>query len=387
MGAITLSMKTRATLARIQIRECCSNSMAPRRRKEINRGLPSGMRIRRDGYCSWTHPQTGVEHGLGRNRQQAIREAIQANMLIASKYLTLVERITGAGTSWAAACDMFEKHLAERESKPNTVRTRKSQMVRLRRCFDADRDISRISTKDCAEIIDAIKDAGKNRSAQAFRSFLMDFFDRVIAKGWRTDNPAKVLDEVKVKVRRARLTLETFLKLYETTSVQWLRNAMALALVAGKDRDSVRNAQFAAFRDGGWWNERSKTENRVFLPLTLRLRVFGMSLDDVVKQCRATGIVSRYLIHQTERAKGAQLGKPIHLDVITRMFTAELAKLGIDFGDKHPPTFHEIRSLAARLYKEQGDINPQDLLSHKDPKSTATYTDGRGEWVMLKVPE
>jgi integrase len=162
---------------------------------------------------------------------------------------------------------------------------------------------------------------------------------------------------------------------------------MALALVAGKDRDSVRNAQFMDFRDGGWWNERSKTEARVYLPVRLRLRVFGMSLEDVLKQCRSTGVVSRYLVHQTQRAKGATLGKPLHVDMITRTFSAELAKLGIDWGDKEPPTFHEIRSLAARLYKEQGDIKPQDLLSHKDPKSTALYTDGRGEWVKLNVPE
>jgi integrase len=110
-----------------------------------------------------------------------------------------------------------------------------------------------------------------------------------------------------------------------------------------------------------------------------------MSLEDVLKQCRSTGIVSPYLIHQTQRAKGATLGQPIHVDMITRKFSAELVKLDLNFGGKEPPTFHEIRSLAARLYKEQGDVNPQDLLSHKDPKSTATYTDGRGEWTKLYI--
>lgn len=345
------------------------------------------MRIRRGGYFTWTHPETGVEYGLGRNRQQAIREAIGANMEIASKRLTLVQRISGAAQSWADWCDVFEQKLAERDSKPNTKRVWKSQMVRLRAAFDGDRAASKITTKDCSDVIEALKKEGKHRTAQAFRSFLIDCFDRMIASGWRQDNPARVTDEVKVKVKRARLPFSAFMSLYETTRIRWLRNAMALALVAGKDRDSVRNAQFTDFRDGGWWNERSKTENRVYLPLRLKLHVFGMSLEDVLKQCRATGVVSRYLIHQTERAKGATLGKPLHLDMITRVFSAELAKLNLDWGDKEPPTFHEIRSLAARLYKEQGDINPQDLLSHKDPKSTATYTDGRGEWVKLSVPE
>lgn len=366
--------------------------MSPRRRSDINRGLPANTRVR-GGKYSWRLPKQyrkpgeKGEYGLGRNRAYAIEQAIRANAHIASKHLSLVERISGAAQTWGEWCYEFEKLLAERDAKPNTIRTRKSQMVRLRASFDADRPASRITTRDCAAVIDTLKDAGKHRTAQAFRTFLIDCFDRMIAKGWRSDNPAKVLDTVRVKVRRARLTLETFQSLYTTTSVVWLRNAMSLALVAGKDRDSVRNAKFTDFRDGGWWNERSKTEARVFLPMNLRLRCFGMSLEDVAKQCRATGIVSKYLVHQTQRAKGATLGKPIHPDMITRVFSAELAKLRIDWGDKAPPTFHEIRSLAARLYKQQGDINPQDLLSHKDPKSTALYTDGRGEWVKLSVPE
>lgn len=359
--------------------------MAPRQRKPINRQLLPGMRVVRDGYYTWTHPETGVQYGLGRNRQRAIKEVAQALAAISSRRMTLLDRIQGKAKTWADWCDDFENILGERESKPNTKRTRKSQLKRLRSIFPADRAAHRIDTKECSQAIEALRKAGKHRSAQAFRSFLIDCFDRMVARGLRTDNPARVLDAVTVKVQRSRLTLETFLKLYETTSVVWLRNAMALALVAGKDRDSVRNAQFADFRDGGWWNERSKTEARVFLPLELRLKCFA-SLDDVRKQCLRTGIASRYLIHQTQRAKGATLGKPIHPDMITRVFSAELAKLKLDFGGSRP-TFHEIRSLAARLYKQQGDINPQDLLSHKDPRSTATYTDGRGEWVKLAVPK
>jgi hypothetical protein len=357
--------------------------MAPRRRNDINRGLPANTRVR-DGRYSWRNPETTKEYALGRDRRYAIEQAIKANAHIYGKRFSLVERISGAAQTWGEWCDVFEQLLAERESKPNTIRTRKSQMVRLRRSFSG--PAAKVGTLEVSNVLKAMKDEGKHRAAQAFRSFLVDCFDRMIAQGWRTDNPARVTDKVKVKVRRARLPLTAFTALYETTSIRWLRNAMALALVAGKDRDSVRNAQFADFRDGGWWNERSKTENRVFLPLGLRLHVFGMSLDDVLKQCRTTGVVSRYLVHQTERAKGATLGKPLHVDMITRVFSVELAKLRLDWGDKEPPTFHEIRSLAARLYKEQGDINPQDLLSHRDPRSTATYTDGRGEWVRLKVP-
>jgi integrase len=93
----------------------------------------------------------------------------------------------------------------------------------------------------------------------------------------------------------------------------------------------------------------------------------------------------RHLIHQTERAKGATLGKKMHVDMITRVFKAELSKLGLDWGGKHPPTPHEVRSLSARLYKAEGRVNPQELLGHKDPATTAIYTDGRGEWVRVGI--
>lgn len=358
--------------------------MSPRRRSEKRRNFPDHL-YETGGYYSWKHPETGEHLGLGRNRTKAFREAIEANESLKVKRPTLLERITGASNTWGDWCNAFEKKLAERAATPNTKRTRKSMMRRLRKSFDEDRAASTITTKDCADALDALKSEGKHRMAQAFRSFMTDCFDRMIAAGWRTDNPVKVTDKVTVTVQRARLTFDVFMRLYKATQLVWLRNAMALALVAGKDRDSVRNAKFTDFRDGGWWNERGKTGARVYLPMNLRLNVFGMSLDDVLKQCRSTGVVSPYLIHQTQRAKGAVLGKPLHVDMITRRFSEELAKLNLDFGGKEPPTFHEIRSLAARLHKEQGDVNPQDLLSHKDPKSTATYTDGRGEWLRLTI--
>jgi enterobacteria phage integrase len=358
--------------------------MSPRRRSEKRRSFPANL-YETGGYYSWKHPETGEHMGIGRDRREAFKQAMEANASLAIKRPTLLERITGASNTWGDWCNEFEKKLAERTSAATTKRSRKSMMSRLRLSFDESRAALSISTRDCAEVLQAIKNEGKHRMAQAFRSFMVDCFDRMIAAGWRSDNPVKVTDKVEVKVQRARLTLEAFLALYKATQIVWLRNAMALALVAGKDRDSVRNAKFTDFRDGGWWNERGKTGARVFLPLNLRLNVFGMSLDDVVKQCRSTGIVSAYLIHQTQRAKGATLGQPLHIDTITRSFSLELAKLKLNFGGKEPPTFHEIRSLAARLHKEQGDVDPQDLLSHKDPKSTATYTDGRGEWVRLVV--
>jgi integrase len=355
--------------------------MAPRQRKDPR--LPDGLR-ERDGYYSYTNPHDGREYGIGRDRRAAIQQAMEANAAL-KRRPTLLERITGAAKSWGEWCDEFEKILDERDAKPNTRRSRKSQLKRLRSIFPAGAPAAGIDTLQCAEALKALKAEGKARTAQAFRSFLIDCFDRMVAQGWRKDNPARVTDEVTVKVNRSRLSLELLLKVYESTQSVRLRNAIALALITGQPRESVCAARVADIHDGGWWNERGKTGARIFLPLELRLDCFGMSLGDVVKQCRSTGVLSHWLIHQTERGAWKRPGARTHVDQLTREFTEEITKLGIDWAGKHAPTFHEIRSLSSRLYKQQGNVNPQELLGHKDPRTTAVYTDGRGEWVKVSI--
>src|SRR5690606_41363348 len=94
----------------------------------------------------------------------------------------------------------------------------------------------------------------------------------------------------------ARGSYGGFWRVSDTTRRAWLLDGMALALVTGQDRVACREGKFSDIHDGGWWMERSKTGARIFLPLELRLDCFGMSLDDVLRQCRSTGIVSRYLV-------------------------------------------------------------------------------------------
>jgi hypothetical protein len=218
--------------------------MAPRQRKESNRQLPDNVR-ERDGYYSWRHPVTKQEYGLGRDRDDAFDQAIEANLELAGEpKVRLIDRIKGAESrTWGGWCDEFEKLLAERTRSKNTERQHGVYLKRARAAFDANRPAASITTLDCAGLLKALKTEGKARTAQAFRSFLTDCFDRMIAQGWRSDNPVRVTDSVTVTVKRARLSLDVFLRLYAATDIIWLRNAMALALVAGKDRDSVRKDQ------------------------------------------------------------------------------------------------------------------------------------------------
>lgn len=53
-------------------------------------------------------------------------------------------------------------------------------------------------------------------------------------------------------------------------------------------------------------------------------------------------------------------------------------KVGINWVDGTPVTFHEQRSLAERLHEAQG-VDTQKLLGHKSSNQTAHYHDDRGK--------
>lgn len=363
--------------------------MPPRRRSEKKRGWPDNL-YEFEGYYTWRHPITKRNFGLGRiPRHKAFEQAVAANVHVTQQTPTLVERLKGAGETLGAMLDKFDKQLERRELAENTKRTNKSRAKRTREMLGEETAVRTISTQTIAEALEKIAhEEGKQRLAQSMRSYWMELFKFCIAQGVIDRNPVEVTERVKVKIKRARLVLDVFLQLYARTesSCTWLHNAMALALVSLQGRNEIANAAVAQFRDRGWYVERRKTKARLFIPFELRLNVFGMSLEDVYKQCRSTRVLSKYLIHQTEPRGNSPVGSQIWIDTLSRRFSDELAKLGLDWGDKEPPTFHEIRSLGVRLYKQQGGVDVQALAAHADEEMTELYADPRGaEYVRVKI--
>jgi len=361
--------------------------MTPRRRSSGKRGWPAHL-YERKGYFCWRHPVTGEEYGLGRDRAAAFTQAIQANLHLAGlgQKETLLDRITSDGKprTVAAWFARYEELLDERELAPNTRRSYKSLAARATALLEGDTKLKALTALKVTEKLAEVAKAGQQRTSQALRSFLHESFRVATVQGWLDENPVRDVHGPKVQVRRARLTLETLLAVHRTAA-PWLRSAIALALVSGQRREDVARATFADVRDGGWWVVQGKTKTRIAIPLELRLDVFGMSLEDVVKQCRSTGVLSKHLVHQTESRGNSPLGRPIWKDTISRRFSAALAELKLDFEGKEPPTFHEIRSLSSRLYKAQGGVNVQELLGHRNAKTTEMYQDGRGEWIRVSL--
>lgn len=360
--------------------------MSPRRRSLPKRQLPPNLYERR-GYYSWRDPRTREEYGLGRHRGPAIAQAVEANLRITSLLHRprLIDRLGGSGRhtvrSWAGH---YGSYLDHRELSAATRRQYASFNRRIVAMLGEQTLVKAVTALQVSEGLAAIVAEGKERTALCFRRFARDWFREAIVQGWCDENPVRDTKiAVRVKVKRARLLLPVFMQVYEAETAQWARDAYALALVSAQRLEDIAEAKFADFKHGGWClrqaSEKSAERHQVFIPNELRLDAFGMSLADVVKQCRGFG---QYLIRHRETRGDTRAGAKVWKATISRRFTATLASLGLDFGDKRPPTFHEIRSLSERLYADQGGVATQHLLGHTDAATTALYHDSRGsEWV------
>jgi hypothetical protein len=299
----------------------------------------------------------------------------------------LVDRLLGnPDTTLGAWLDKFDEKLKERKLAVQTQRQYKSQMKLARTELSASLDlpIDRVTTKMIAEAIDRVR-ATRPTTAKALRGLLLDCFDAAIAAGWLKTNPVTVTDVPEVEVNRARLTWPVFQRLYASLPSCRLKNAIAVALVSGQARETVSEglrAQVGMVQRPGlppiecWRIKRGKTGAMIAIPLDLRLNCFGMSLRDVFKQCRSTGVVSLYIVHNV-RGEGP-VGRKMPRNAMSDEFTAAMEALNIDWKGKKPPTFHEIRSLSKRLYKAQGGVNTIDLLGHASEDMGALYEDSRG---------
>jgi len=75
----------------------------------------------------------------------------------------------------------------------------------------------------------------------------------------------------------------------------------------------------------------------------------------------------------------------LQYESVFRQFSTARKNTGLSWGDKTPPSFHEIRSLAARLYKkEKNGEFAQSLLGHKSIAMTEKYQDSRSDdWNII----
>lgn len=363
--------------------------MAPRPRKPGNKDMPDHLYPRKDKrtgktYYAYRDPRTGREYGLGSDKTKAIREARAANMSLLAAQPTLLERMAVSAYTVADWIPEYQEVVAERGLSPVTIKTMGMRLKTIEK-WVGDKALSEVTTLDFTTHLKALASEGKAQMARVMRSLATDLFREAIAAGHCKENPLLVTKAPRIKVKRERLSLEQWQAIHAEAAHPWLARAMELAIITGQRREDIAGLKFTDYRDGFLHVIQGKTGSKVRISGTLRLDAVGMSLDEVIKRCR-DNVVSPYLIHHHKAAGRAKAGQPVVLDTLSKEFAnardrAVAAKV-IKAGDK-PPTFHEQRSLAARLYHAEGK-DPQALLGHRHAAMTEIYRDSRGsEWVSV----
>ncbi len=357
-----------------------------RRRSAATRDLPPNLYVRR-GYYSWTDPRDGKVYSLGRDKRQAITQAIEANLkrLDSLNHARLVDRLDGEQEYTAGAwCDRYEAILEERKLAPGTLATYRQRLKAFRDAQGANL-IRHLSTRDIAEFLAPWK--SRTRMAQALRSLLLDLFREAVAAGWTDANPVEPTRAPRHEVSRARLTLADYLAIHQAAAGMppWVQRSMELALVTGQRRADLAKLGPRNVRDGKLWVTQEKTGAKVCIPLVLKLEAIGLSVAEVIERCR-DAVISPCFLHHARHAGRAKPGDAIRGHSLAAFFAQARDLAGIRWGEgKTPPSFHELRSLSARLYMEQG-IDAQALLGHKSADMTSVYRDTRGaEWIEVKT--
>jgi integrase len=347
-------------------------------------------------YWRYKHPITGKFHALGDNEEEAIAIAIEANSRLAEQrtrqVLAISDRIAtskGKAITVSTWLDRYwviqEERVKSGDIKPNTFK-QKAKPVAILRERTAMKLISSVDVRDIAQILDDSISAGHPRMAQVIRSVLIDVFKEAqhfgeVPPGY---NPALATKHPRRRITRQRLSLDEWKTIFEfaDTHHKYLGNAMLLAIVTGQRLGDISRMKFSDVWDDHLHVVQEKTGSKVAIPLSLRCDAIGWKLKDVIARCRDYA-VSPYLIHFFRATSQAERGAQVKSNTITMNFSKARDKAHIDWGDGTPATFHEQRSLAERLYKEQG-INTRMLLGHKTQQQTDRYHDDRGkDWVTV----
>lgn len=374
--------------------------MTPRPRK--HKGLPDYLykyHDKRTGkwYFQYKHPSMTAPKGMGTDKAAAIEAAKQLNSVLASpRVQMLVSRATFKGMTVKEWDRRYSEILADRELSANTLRSFKSLRKQIVLAL-GDKRMDEVMTLDCSDMIKSEVAKGHRRSAVSLRTRLVDFFKTAEAEGVikRGTNPAEIAAIPKYAPTRKRLTLELFQQIAKAAESMdpWIANSMWLALLSGQRREDIASIQWKPSKSATAYIENDhlhviqkktshkKTGSLVRLPLDLCLVVVGMSLRDAVERCR-DNVLSRYLLHHTVNRANARPGSQVHIDTISRRFADARKLAGVEVDN--PPTFHEIRSLSIRLYRQQGE-DAQGIAGHKQQSTTDGYVDGRGHiWTEVR---
>lgn len=297
--------------------------------------------------------------------------------ILASTIGRLMPRYRTLG-EWA---ETYRKIIDAKPVEEKTKINRRSTLLHILNGLGRDRIISAVKPHEVSGLVMGIYKVHPQLAKRVLIE-TKDFFNEAVNYAWLDRSPAAWIKAPHVRVMRQRLTVDQWRKIHAWSVANqppWVSCMLVLALVTGQRRSDLEKMRFADVWDGLLHVEQAKTGERLAIPLALRLDEIGVSVGEAIEACRGYAVNEDYLLRKHN-------GQPLGMASLSARF--EEAREGAlpVFASGHPPSLHECRSLAERLYRKQG-INTMRLLGHRHQSMTDMYNDDRGltdgEWKTL----
>lgn len=322
-----------------------------RKRGAKTKDLPPNLYLRK-GIYYYRDIRDKKEYSLGKNKSLAVTEAIQANLAILKPAISLLDRINNIQVvtlhEWL---DKYYDIVNNRGLREKTLIDYRSKINIIKSKLE-DKNILDVTAKDIADFINNYKGASM---AKLLRTTLSDAFNEAIAGGVTSNNPVIITKPPKTKVMRARLELDQFKTAFNNAPKKYGYIFM-LSLLTGQRIGDITRLKWEHIKEDRLYIEQSKTGARIAIPSSLRLEAVGISINEVLDNLK----------------NNSELVCNTSISALRKSFDRSLP----DIDNK--PTYHEIRSLSARLYEiEKGAEFAQKLLGHKSMNMTDKYLDNR----------
>lgn len=280
---------------------------------------------------------------------------------------------------------IYQQLWIERSPKPPSANTQRNCVANLRKITVSEyawRKLRDVETVHIApHLAQVTKDSGP-AAALALRVRMHDVFRLAETQGLIEvgKNPVAATYSPDRTVKRERLTLDAFFLIREAAP-EWLKRAMNLALLTGQRREDITNFKFSDFYDEHLHVVQGKSGGMTRLRLDglIGLDAVKLTIAQTVQDCR-DNVTSKFLLHHVEHVSKVKPGQGFSPVTLTNRFAQVRDSVGVVASEgRTPPSFHEIRSLAERLYRDQyGAEFAQAILGHKNASMTSKYDDMRG---------
>jgi len=314
------------------------------------------------GYYKYKHPITKKWFHLGSNLEMATKETLQLNAIFLPRSENIKRIIESEQyKNFGEFVDYFtESILPNKNLAQKTIKDYLQKIPHIREHLGK-KSIENITVKEIAEFLSKYPPTQSNY----YRAVLSVIFKYAMAEGFTDKNPANLTLKKTIVKQRLRLSLKEF-EIIKSHAPNWLKNTMDLALITGQRREDIAKLKWDNIHDGFIWIQQHKTKNRIKINLSEELKAL------LIKCCKENEFVIGEIKGNAER--------------ITKGFAEAREKSGLET----TATFHEIRSLSAHLYEENGIDKKQIqmLLGHTTEKMTEHYLEGHGEkWTEITATD